>query len=142
MLALCAASPLSRLRRRPKISAPTSNPSLRVPHRPPVRSPWMKRAIRFSVHSGRISRDERLHWFSFSVRKLPLDCFATSLLANDDPARSEAAGGRSQRWRNKGALQAFFQASPKLACFAPSFSKQSFGGFVGFQGVTRLPNVP
>ena len=41
----------------------------------------MKRAIRFSVHSGRISRDERLHCFSFSVRKLPLDCFATSLLA-------------------------------------------------------------
>ncbi|MFZ0204939.1 MAG: hypothetical protein WAL59_02220, partial [Roseiarcus sp.] len=49
---------------------------------------------------------------------------------NDDPARSEAAGGRSQRWRNKGALQAFFQASPKLACFAPSLSKQIFGGFV------------
>src|SRR5277367_4199821 len=45
------------------------------------RSRWMKRAIRFSVHSGRISRDERLHCFSFSVRKLPLDCFATSLLA-------------------------------------------------------------
>src|SRR5271170_2631059 len=60
---------------------------------------------------------------------------------NDDPARSEDAGGRSQRWRNKGALQAFFQASPKLACFAPSISKQSFGGFVGFQGVTRVPNV-
>jgi hypothetical protein len=35
------------------------------------RSRWMKRAIRFSVHSGRISRDERLHCFSFSVRKLP-----------------------------------------------------------------------
>ena len=45
------------------------------------RSPWMKRAIRFSVHSGRISRDERFQCFSFSVRKLPLDCFATSLLA-------------------------------------------------------------
>ena len=71
----------SLLRRRPKTSAPTSNPPLRVPHRPPVRSPWMKRAIRFSVHSGRISRDERLHCFSFSVRKLPLGCFATSLLA-------------------------------------------------------------
>src|SRR5271155_4797943 len=60
---------------------------------------------------------------------------------NDDPARSEAAGGRSQRWRNKGALQAFFQASPKLACFAPSFSKQIFGGFVGFQWVTSFPNA-
>ena len=41
----------------------------------------MKRAIRFSVHSGRIPRDERLHCFSFSVRKLPLGWFATSLLA-------------------------------------------------------------
>src|SRR5277367_2034587 len=41
------------------------------------RSPWMKRAI----HSGRLARDERLHYFSFSVRKLPLDCFGTSLLA-------------------------------------------------------------
>src|SRR5271167_744172 len=41
----------------------------------------MKRAIRFSIHSGRLSRDERLHCFSFSVRKLPLGCFATSLLA-------------------------------------------------------------
>src|SRR5271155_3949127 len=60
---------------------------------------------------------------------------------NEDPARSEAAGGRSQRWRNKGTLQAFFQASPKLACFAPSLSKQIFRGFVGFQGVTRFPNA-
>ena len=104
------------------------------------RSLWMKRAIRFSIHSGRLSWNERLHYFSFSVRKLPLGCFVTSP-RNDDPARSEAAGGRSQRWRHKGALQAFFQASPKLACFAPSFSKQSFGGFVRFQGVTRFPNV-
>ena len=45
------------------------------------RSPWMKRAIRLSIHSGRLSRDGRLHYFSFSVRKLPLDCFGTSLLA-------------------------------------------------------------
>ena len=29
------------------------------------RSPWMKRATRFSVHTGRISRDERPHCFSF-----------------------------------------------------------------------------
>src|ERR1700735_1858125 len=105
------------------------------------RSPWMKRAIRFSVHSGRISRDERLHCCSFSVRKLPLGCIRNFAPRNDDPARSEAAVGRSQRWRNKGTLQAFFQASPKLACFAPSFSTQSFGGFVGFQGVTRFPNA-
>src|SRR5271156_821824 len=53
---------------------------------------------------------------------------------NDDP-------GREQRWRNKGALQAFLQAFPKIACFAPSFSKLIFGGFAEFQGVTRLPNV-
>src|SRR6202041_3146449 len=49
--------------------------------------------------------------------------------------------GGSQRWRYKGSLQAFFQTSPKVACFAPSFSKEIFGGFVGFQRVTRLPNV-
>jgi hypothetical protein len=35
----------------------------------------------FHIHSGRLSRDERLHYFSFSVRKLPLGCFGTSLLA-------------------------------------------------------------
>src|SRR5277367_5902328 len=46
-----------------------------------------------------------------------------------------SVGGREQPRRNKGTLQAFFQASPKIACFAPSFSKESFGGFVGFQGV-------
>src|SRR5271156_3414649 len=47
------------------------------------------------------------------------------------PTRSAARGLWGQtRWRNKGALQAFFQASPKVACFAPSFSKQIFGGFV------------
>jgi hypothetical protein len=37
-------------------------------------------------------------------------------------------------------LLAFLQAFPNLACFAPSFSKQSFGGFVGFQGVASLQN--
>jgi hypothetical protein len=63
---------------------------------------------------------------------LLLGCFVASLLG--DPARE-------QQWRNKGTLQAFFQAFPKIACFAPSFSKQSFGGFVEFQGITRLPNV-
>src|ERR1700678_4717220 len=101
----------------------------------------MKRAIRLSIHSGRLSRDERLHYFSFSVRKLPLGLLRNFAPRNDDPARSEAAGGRTTRWRNKGTLQAFFQASPKLACFAPSFSKQIFGGFGGFQWVTSFPNA-
>jgi hypothetical protein len=40
----------------------------------------------------------------------------------------------------KGALQAFFQAFPKIACLAPSFSKLIFGGFEEFQGVTSLTN--
>src|ERR1700722_12973438 len=35
---------------------------------------------------------------------------------------------------------AFLQAFPNLACFAPSFSKQSLGGFVGFQRVASLKN--
>ena len=37
-------------------------------------------------------------------------------------------------------LQAFLQAFPNLGCFPPSFSKESFGRFVGFQWVARLPN--
>jgi hypothetical protein len=37
-------------------------------------------------------------------------------------------------------LQAFFQAFPNFACFAPSFSKDFFGRFVRFQGVTIDPN--
>ena len=35
-------------------------------------------------------------------------------------------------------LLAFFQAFPNPGCFAPSFSKQIFGRFVGFQGVASL----
>src|SRR5271155_4912483 len=38
-------------------------------------------------------------------------------------------------------LQAFWQAFPKLACFCPRISKEIFGGFVRFQGVTRVPNL-
>ena len=62
------------------------------------RSPWMKRAIRLSIHSGRPSRDGRLHYFSFSVRKLPLGCFGTSLLAmtiqlDRRPLLAGASGG-------------------------------------------------
>src|ERR1700729_2544738 len=72
---------------------------------------------------------------------LPPGCFVASLLAVTIPLDRRPLVGGGQRWRNKGALQAFFQASPKVACFAPSFSKEIFGGFVGFQRVTRLPNV-
>ena len=57
---------------------------------------------------------------------------------------SRARGARSNRRpvgnTSRRRLQAFLQAFPNLGCFAPSFSKHSFGGFVGFQGVTRLPN--
>jgi hypothetical protein len=38
-------------------------------------------------------------------------------------------------------LLAFVQAFPNLGCFAPSFSKQIFGGFVGFQWVASLKNL-
>jgi hypothetical protein len=40
----------------------------------------------------------------------------------------------------KAASKAFLQAFPNLACFCPSFSKQSFGHFVGFQWVARAKN--
>ena len=38
-------------------------------------------------------------------------------------------------------LQGFLQGFPNPSCFCPSFSKQFFGGFVGFQKVTRVPNL-
>src|ERR1700677_598250 len=63
------------------------------------------------------------------------------LLAMTIPLDRRTLAGGSQRWRNKGGLQAFFQASPKIACSAPSISKQIFGDFVGFQWVARLPNA-
>jgi hypothetical protein len=34
----------------------------------------------------------------------------------------------------------FFQAFPNFRLFSPSFSKECFGGFVGFQGVAIDPN--
>jgi hypothetical protein len=96
------------------------------------RSSWMERAFRFCISQAAFRGTNVFIASSFRYESYPglLRNFAPR---NDDPARSEAAGGRSQRWRNKGTLQAFFQASPKLACFAPSFSKQIFGGFVVFQ---------
>jgi len=38
-------------------------------------------------------------------------------------------------------LQTLLQAFPNLGLFSPSFSKESFGGFVGFQRVTRVKNL-
>src|SRR5580658_1778920 len=101
----------------------------------------MKRVFRFSTQSGRLSRDPTASLLLRFRRKATPGLLRSFAPRNDDPARSEAAGGRERPRRNKGALQAFFQASPKVACLAPSLSKQSFGGFVGFQWVTRLPNV-
>ena len=40
-------------------------PSFASSGRPPGRSPWMKRVFRFSVHSGRFRRTNRLHHLSF-----------------------------------------------------------------------------
>jgi hypothetical protein len=54
-------------------------------------------------------------------------------------ARGAATGGKGGGIKT--GLQAFLQAFPNLSCFRPSFSKESFGGFVGFQGVTRPPNL-
>jgi hypothetical protein len=53
-----------------------------------------------------------------------------------------AAGGiaRARAPRQVAARRAFLQAFPKLGCFSPSFSKESFGRFVGFQWVASLPN--
>jgi hypothetical protein len=49
--------------------------------------------------------------------------------------------GGSEGGGTKAASQAFLQAFPNLGCFRPSFSKQSIGRFVGFQGVATLKNL-
>jgi hypothetical protein len=36
--------------------------------------------------------------------------------------------------------QTFLQTFPNLACFSPRISKESFGDFGEFQGLTRVPN--
>src|SRR5271169_1203228 len=56
------------------------------------------------------------------------------------PFETGATGG-SKGGRTKAASQAFPQAFPNLGCFRPSFSKQIFGRFVGFQGVASLKNL-
>src|SRR5271155_6179230 len=63
---------------------------------------------------------------------------ATSPVA-ELPFETGATGG-SKGGRTKAASQAFLQAFPNLGCFCPSFSKQIFGRFVGFQGVASFPN--
>jgi hypothetical protein len=50
-------------------------------------------------------------------------------------------GGSEGGGTKAAASQAFLQAFPNLGCFRPSFSKQSFGRFVGFQGVASLKNL-
>src|SRR5277367_4970372 len=64
---------------------------------------------------------------------------ATSPVA-ELPFETGATGGR-KGGRTKAASQAFLQAFPNLGCFCPSFSKQTFGRFVRFQGVARLKNL-
>src|SRR5277367_2566529 len=64
---------------------------------------------------------------------------ATSPVA-ELPFETGATGGR-KGGRTKAASQAFLQAFPNLGCFRPSFSKQIFGRFVGFQGVASLKNL-
>jgi hypothetical protein len=73
----------------------------------------------------------------------PTDAIAAA--ARTDPAETQgtsrassraAAAFRAERGR---IATHFLQAFPNLGYFSPSFSKQSFGGFVGFQWVARSP---
>src|SRR5271170_3799323 len=99
----------------------------------------MKRAFRFSIHSGRLSRDERLHYFSFSVRKLPLGCFAASPLAMTIQLDLRPLVGRSRRWPNKGAHQTFFKLLQNSRVLLQAFPKKALAvlwdlkGLQGFQ---------
>jgi hypothetical protein len=52
-----------------------------------------------------------------------------------DQRRGAVGGGEI-----KAASKTFLQAFPNPGCFCPSFSKQSFGQYVGFQWVTRVKN--
>jgi hypothetical protein len=57
------------------------------------------------------------------------------------PQSSRRTAARSKRGGIEADRQAFWQAFPNLACLAPSISKECFGGFVGFQGVTSPKNL-
>ena len=83
------------------------------------------------------------HWAPFFATFRFTTCASSNVGAarGRAPTRSAARGLWGQtRWRNNGGLQTFLQTFPNLACFSPSFSKESFGGFVEFQRVTRVPN--
>jgi hypothetical protein len=79
----------------------------------------------------------------------PKDAIAAA--ARTDPAETQGTSRASSRAAaafREGAKAAerrriakhFLQAFPNLGHFSPSFSKQSFGGFVGFQWVARVSN--
>jgi hypothetical protein len=55
-------------------------------------------------------------------------------------ARLSRNSGARRRPRASARRQAFFQAFPNLSLFSPRISKESFGDFVGFQGVAKTQN--
>jgi hypothetical protein len=61
-----------------------------------------------------------------------------ALIGRHDLNGGAATGGKGGGIKT--GLQAFLQAFPNPSCLRPSFSKESFGGFVEFQGVTSPPN--
>ena len=67
------------------------------------------------------------------MRRIPVIGVGQALVR--DQRRGAVGGGGI-----KAASKAFLQAFPNLACLCPSFSKQTFGHFVGFQWVTRVKN--
>src|ERR1700734_1732752 len=61
---------------------------------------------------------------------------------NDDPARFEAAGGRSRRWQNKGALPSLFQASPKTRVFRSKLFQTNLWRFCGISRGYKVSKRP
>ena len=60
---------------------------------------------------------------------------------NDDPARSEALAAGANGGGIKAPSKPFSKLLQNSRVLLQAFSKQIFGGFVEFQGVTRFPNA-
>jgi hypothetical protein len=95
----------------------------------------MKRAFRFSIRSGRLSRDQLLQCFSFPVRRLPLGWLRSFAPRNDDSAPSEALAGGSNRGGIKAPSKPFSKLLQKSHVLLQAFPKKALGILWDFKGL-------